>query len=156
MELLWFYVAVVLAISDVLHTQVMWKLFNNYYILLGGLIKETVHTPFRTWLVHEIMEAIFHFIVITIELFAVDEELYLRRDRVGGTDIAADIGAADAVVLPHGEIQLVKAEIAIPEEAVCEIGAFARRRVHPDDLSVLDAPGGDITVLHRLTEGGVQ
>ena len=72
MELLWFYVAVVLAISDVLHTQVMWKLFNNHYILLGGLIKETVHTPFRTWLVHEIMEAIFHFIVITIVFLRID------------------------------------------------------------------------------------
>lgn len=66
MELLWFYIAIVLAISDILHTQLMWKVFNNFYILLGGLIYQTVHTTWQTWLVHELMEAAFHFIVLSI------------------------------------------------------------------------------------------
>ena len=66
MELLWFYVAVVLAISDVLHTQLMWKVLNNFYIILGGIIQQTTKTTWQTWLVHEIMEAGFHFIVLSI------------------------------------------------------------------------------------------
>ena len=35
MQMIWFYVAIVLAISDVLHTTLMWKVLNNFYILLG-------------------------------------------------------------------------------------------------------------------------
>ena len=67
MELLWFYVAVVLAISDVLHTTLMWKVLNNFYILLGGLIEQTTHSTWQTWLVYEIMEAGFHFIILSID-----------------------------------------------------------------------------------------
>ena len=66
MHLLWFYVAIVLAISDVLHTTLMWKVLNNFYIVLGGLIQQTTKTTWQTWLVHEIMEAGFHFIVLSI------------------------------------------------------------------------------------------
>ena len=66
MELLWFYVAVVLAISDVLHTTLMWKVLNNFYIVLGGLIQQSTNSTWQTWLVHEIMEAGFHFIVLSI------------------------------------------------------------------------------------------
>ena len=66
MELLWFYVAIVLAISDVLHTLLMWRIFNNFYILLGGLIDQTVDAPWKTWITHELMEAGFHFIVVSI------------------------------------------------------------------------------------------
>ena len=63
MNLIWFYVAIVLAISDVLHTTLMWKVLNNFYILLGGLIQQST---WQTWLTHEIMEAGFHFIVVSI------------------------------------------------------------------------------------------
>ena len=66
MELIWFYVAIVLAISDILHTTLMWKVFNNFYILLGGLIEQTTHATWKTWLVHETMEAGFHFIIVSI------------------------------------------------------------------------------------------
>jgi hypothetical protein len=66
MNLLWFYVAIVLAISDVLHTTLMWKVFNNFYIVLGGLIFQTTHSTWQTWISHEIMEAIFHFVVLSI------------------------------------------------------------------------------------------
>ena len=66
MNLLWFYVAIVLAVSDVLHTQIMWKVFNNFYIILGGLIQQTTKTTWQTWLAHETMEAGFHFIVLSI------------------------------------------------------------------------------------------
>ncbi|MEE0939756.1 hypothetical protein [Methanobrevibacter sp.] len=66
MNLIWFYVAIVLAISDILHTHIMWKVFNNFYIILGGLIQQTTKTTWQTWLAHEIMEAGFHFIVLSI------------------------------------------------------------------------------------------
>ena len=67
MELLWFYVAIVLAISDILYTQLMWKVLNNFYIILGGLIYQSVDSsPGKTWVVHELMEATFHFIVLSI------------------------------------------------------------------------------------------
>ena len=66
MELLWFYVAIVLALSDVLHTTLMWKVLNNFYIILGGLIQQSTNSTWKTWLAHEIMEAGFHFIVVSI------------------------------------------------------------------------------------------
>ncbi|MBE6499941.1 MAG: hypothetical protein E7Z80_05285 [Methanobrevibacter thaueri] len=66
MELLWFYIAIVLAISDVLHTTIMWKIFNNFYIILGGLIQQATKTTWQTWLAHEIMEAGFHFVILSI------------------------------------------------------------------------------------------
>ena len=66
MELLWFYVAIVLAISDVLHTTLMWKVLNDFYVLLGGLIFQTTHSTWQTWVVHEIMEAGFHFVVVSV------------------------------------------------------------------------------------------
>ena len=67
MNLLWFYVAIVLAISDIVHTQLMWKVLNNFYIILGGLIYHSVdNSPWKTWVVHELMEAVFHFIVLSI------------------------------------------------------------------------------------------
>ena len=66
MNLMWFYIAIVLAISDTLHTVLMWKVFNNFYIILGGLIEQTTHSTWQTWVIHEIMEAIFHFIVLSI------------------------------------------------------------------------------------------
>ncbi len=66
MELLWFYVAILLAISDILHTQIMWKVLNNFYVILGGLIYQSVYSPWKTWLIHELMEAVFHFIILSI------------------------------------------------------------------------------------------
>ena len=66
MELIWFYVAIVLAISDILHTTLMWKVLNNFYIILGGLIYTSVNSPWQTWVVHELMEAAFHFVVLSL------------------------------------------------------------------------------------------
>ena len=66
MILIWFYVAVTLAISDILHTQIMWKVLNDFYVILGGLIYTSVESPAKTWLVHETMEAAFHFIILSI------------------------------------------------------------------------------------------
>ncbi len=66
MTLIWFYVAILLAISDILHTQIMWKVLNDFYIILGGLIYTSVESPSKTWLVHELMEAAFHFVIISI------------------------------------------------------------------------------------------
>ena len=66
MNLLWFYVAIVLAISDLLHTQLMWKVLNSFYIILGGLIDKSVHSRWQTWIIHELMEAGFHFIILSI------------------------------------------------------------------------------------------
>ncbi|MBO6275812.1 MAG: hypothetical protein J6M91_09835 [Methanobrevibacter sp.] len=67
MELIWFYVAIVLAISDILHTQLMWKVLNDFYVILGGLIYHSVdYSPWKTWVIHELMEAAFHFVILSI------------------------------------------------------------------------------------------
>ena len=66
MELLWFYIAVFLAISDEIHSRIMWGLFADFYILLAGVIKESVASNIRLLIVHEFMEATFHFIVLSI------------------------------------------------------------------------------------------
>ena len=66
MGLLWFYVAVVLAIIDILHSTLMWKILNDFYIILGGLIQQSTKTTWQTWLIHEIMEAGFHFMILSI------------------------------------------------------------------------------------------
>ncbi|MDO5849059.1 MAG: hypothetical protein Q4P18_05965 [Methanobrevibacter sp.] len=65
MELLWFYIALVLAISDTIHTQIVWKLFKNFYIVLGGIIHSSVDSNVGTWLIHELIEALFHFLVLS-------------------------------------------------------------------------------------------
>ena len=66
MQLLWFYIAIVLALSDILHTQIMWEVLNDFYIILGGLIQQSTHSTWQTWIAHEIMEAGFHFVVLSI------------------------------------------------------------------------------------------
>jgi hypothetical protein len=66
MELIWFYVAVVLAISDEIHSKVFWGIVFDFYVLLGGLIKKIVGSNIQLWLFHEGMEAIFHFIVLSL------------------------------------------------------------------------------------------
>ena len=50
MELLWFYVAIVLAISDTIHTQIVWKIFNKFYLILGGIINNSVNAPWKTFI----------------------------------------------------------------------------------------------------------
>ena len=35
-------------------------------LILGGLIQQSTHSTWQTWLAHEIMEAGFHFVVISI------------------------------------------------------------------------------------------
>ncbi|AXV36983.1 MAG: hypothetical protein KO217_01165 [Methanobacteriaceae archaeon] len=72
MELLWFYVAVVLAISDEIHSFLFWNVFVDFYILFAGIIKETVASNIKLWLVHEILESIFHFIVLSLVFFSVE------------------------------------------------------------------------------------
>lgn len=66
MEILWFYIAVILAISDEVHSRIMWGLFADFYILLAGVIKESVASNIRLWIVHEFMEALFHFVFLSI------------------------------------------------------------------------------------------
>lgn len=66
MEILWFYIAVILAVSDEVHSRIMWGLFADFYILLAGVIKESVASNIRLWIVHEFMEALFHFVFLSI------------------------------------------------------------------------------------------
>lgn len=66
LEILWFYIAVILAISDEVHSRIMWGLFADFYILLAGVIKESVASNIRLWIVHEFMEALFHFVFLSI------------------------------------------------------------------------------------------
>lgn len=72
MELLWFYIAIVLAISDTIHTVIMWRVFNDFYIILGGLIQKTVNSTWTTWVIHELMEAAFHFIIVSIVFLSLE------------------------------------------------------------------------------------
>lgn len=66
MELLWFYIAVALAISDELHTKLFWSLFFDFYVILAGLIQRIVGSNIRMWMVHEALESLFNFVVISI------------------------------------------------------------------------------------------
>jgi hypothetical protein len=66
MEMLWFYIAVILAISDEVHSQIFWKVFFDFYVLLAGMIQKIVGSTIRMWMVHEILEAIFHFILLSL------------------------------------------------------------------------------------------
>jgi hypothetical protein len=66
MELLWFYIAVVLAISDEIHSVIFWNVFADFYILLAGILRETVKTNLALWIVHEGMEAVFHLILLSL------------------------------------------------------------------------------------------
>lgn len=72
MELLWFYIAVVLAISDEIHSVILWRVFADFYILLAGILRKTVKTNIALWIVHEGMEAGFHFILLSILFFSVE------------------------------------------------------------------------------------
>ncbi|MDR0912948.1 MAG: hypothetical protein LBM96_10150 [Methanobrevibacter sp.] len=65
MECLWFLIAIVLIISDELHSFLMWNLFNDFYIVFAGIIKSHVNTTLQAWIIHEGIEAIFHFIILT-------------------------------------------------------------------------------------------
>ena len=66
MELLWFYVAIALAISDELHGRIVGSIARDFYIVFGGLLSTTFHSVMETWIAHEFIEAVFHFILISI------------------------------------------------------------------------------------------
>lgn len=66
MEILWFYIAVVLAISDEIHSKIFWSFFADFYILLAGILKEVFHSNITLWIVHELIEALFHFILLSV------------------------------------------------------------------------------------------
>jgi hypothetical protein len=66
MEILWFYIAVALAVSDELHTLLFWKVFFDFYILLAGLLKRILGSNIRMWVVHELLETVFHFIFLSL------------------------------------------------------------------------------------------
>ena len=72
MDLLWFYIAVALAISDEIHSKIMWNVINDFYIIFGGLVNKIVSSNLQAWLIHEGLEAIFHFIVISILFFSLE------------------------------------------------------------------------------------
>lgn len=72
MEILWFYIAVVLAISDEIHSTILWSVFADFYILLAGILKEIFHSNITLWVVHEGMEAIFHLILLSLLFFSLE------------------------------------------------------------------------------------
>ncbi|MDO5851484.1 MAG: hypothetical protein Q4Q23_03260 [Methanobacteriaceae archaeon] len=65
MGLEWFYIAVVLALSDMLHTF-LWRSISDFYILFGELIHQTLHSNVRLGLTHELIEALFHFVILSL------------------------------------------------------------------------------------------
>ncbi|RBQ22732.1 hypothetical protein ALNOE001_15730 [Candidatus Methanobinarius endosymbioticus] len=72
MELLWFYIAVMLAISDEIHSFLMWNFLCDFYIIFGGLVQEMVYSNLQAWLVHEGLEALFHFVVMSVVFFSIE------------------------------------------------------------------------------------
>ena len=72
MELLWFYIAIVLVISDEIHSKIMWSVLNDFYIIFGGLIHKIVYSNLQVWLIHEGLEAFFHFIFLSIVFFSLE------------------------------------------------------------------------------------
>ncbi|MDR2831213.1 MAG: hypothetical protein LBB45_09345 [Methanobrevibacter sp.] len=66
MELIWFYIAIILALSDILHGKLMWNVFNDPYVLFAGFVNEIVSSPVHGWIIHEILEAIFNIVVLSI------------------------------------------------------------------------------------------
>ncbi len=72
LEILWFYIAVFLAISDEIHSRIMWGVFVDFYILLAGVIKESVASNIRLWIVHEAMEAFFHFVILSLIFLSIE------------------------------------------------------------------------------------
>lgn len=66
MDILWFYIAVVLSISDEIHKRIMWNILLDFYIVTAGIIQRTVISNIRLWLIHEFLEAIFHLIVLSV------------------------------------------------------------------------------------------
>jgi hypothetical protein len=72
MILLWFYISIVLAISDEIHSKIMWNLLNDFYILFGGMINKIVSSNLQGWLIHEGLEAVFHFIILSIVFISIE------------------------------------------------------------------------------------
>lgn len=66
MELLWFYIAIILALSDIIHGKLMWNVFNDFYVVFAGFVNEIVSSPVHGWVIHEILEAIFNIFVLSI------------------------------------------------------------------------------------------
>ncbi|MDR2545439.1 MAG: hypothetical protein LBD03_07885 [Methanobrevibacter sp.] len=66
MELLWFYIAIVLALSDILHGKLMWNVFSDFYVLFAGFLNEIFPSTLHVWVIHEILESIFNFVVLSI------------------------------------------------------------------------------------------
>ncbi|MDL2246956.1 hypothetical protein LJB96_04995, partial [Methanobrevibacter sp. OttesenSCG-928-K11] len=61
-----------LAISDTIHTQIIWRMLTNFYIVLGGLIHSTVHSAMQTWIAHELIEALFHFCILSLVFLSLE------------------------------------------------------------------------------------
>ena len=72
MELLWFYIAITLAISDEIHSLLMWNFFRYFYTIFGGLVQEMVYSNLQAWFVHEGIEALFHFILLSVVFFSLE------------------------------------------------------------------------------------
>ena len=65
MNIEWFYIAIVLACSDIIH-GVLWHTLSDFYIIFGEIVYNIVQSPFVAWIVHEVLEAIFHLIVLSL------------------------------------------------------------------------------------------
>ena len=65
MNIEWFYIALVLACSDIMH-GIIWHTFSDFYIIFGEIVLNIVKSSFIAWIVHEVLEAIFHFIVLSL------------------------------------------------------------------------------------------
>ncbi len=67
--MLWLLVAITLNITDLLHEHIFWKKFEPYYLVFGSLLRIRLN-PIGLWFVHELIESIFHFFIISILFFS--------------------------------------------------------------------------------------
>ncbi len=65
MNIEWFYIAVVLACSDIIH-GIIWHTFSDFYIIFGEMIYNIVGSSFKAWIVHEVIEALFHVVILSL------------------------------------------------------------------------------------------
>jgi len=63
----WLGAALLLSLSDELHTRLVWGPLRDHYLLLGAYLRVR-HSSLFVWLVHETLELIFHTLVLSLAL----------------------------------------------------------------------------------------
>ncbi|AAM02726.1 Uncharacterized protein conserved in archaea [Methanopyrus kandleri AV19] len=63
----WLGAALLLSLSDELHTGLVWGALRSQYLLLGAYLRVR-HSALFVWLVHETLEFLFHTVILSLIL----------------------------------------------------------------------------------------